>query len=133
MGLTIGRKEKHPIDSVHMKNEEAQVELYDFEVLRGEEVIAAERSVPLYSPKAAWPRIIRLAKSLKISRVPNPGEGTGGDDHSRRRRGRAALFRFRLFRRGVSFGRMVVRNIARTVRSGPVSRDFTARMTAERS
>lgn len=42
------------------------MELYDFEVLRGEEVIAAERSVPLYSPKAAWPRIIKLAKSLNL-------------------------------------------------------------------
>ncbi len=54
------------------------MELYDFEVLRGEEVIAAERSVPLYSPKAAWPRIIRLAKSLKIPgcriRVKEQGE-----------------------------------------------------------
>ena len=54
------------------------MELYDFEVLRGEEVIAAERSVPLYSPKAAWPRIIKLAKSLKLPgcriRVKEQGE-----------------------------------------------------------
>ena len=54
------------------------MELYDFEVLRGEEVIAAERSVPLYSPKAAWPRIIKLAKSLSLSgcriRVKERGE-----------------------------------------------------------
>ena len=54
------------------------MELYDFEVLRGEEVIAAERSVPLYSPKAAWPRIIRLAKSITLSgcriRVKEKGE-----------------------------------------------------------
>ena len=54
------------------------MELYDFEVVRGEEVIAAERSVPLYSPKAAWPRIIRLAKSLKLPgcriRVKEQGE-----------------------------------------------------------
>ncbi len=42
------------------------MELYDFEVVRGEEVIAAERSVPLYSPKAAWPKIIKLAKSLNL-------------------------------------------------------------------
>jgi len=44
------------------------VELYDFEVLRGEEVIAAERSIPLSCPKAAWPKIIRLAKSLNMPR-----------------------------------------------------------------
>lgn len=42
------------------------VDLYDFEVLRSEEVIAAERSVPLYSPKAAWPKIIKLAKSVDM-------------------------------------------------------------------
>ena len=54
------------------------MELYDFEVVRGEEVIAAERSVPLYSSKAAWPRIIKLAKSLKLPgcriRVKEQGE-----------------------------------------------------------
>ncbi len=54
------------------------MELYDFEVLRGEEVIAVERSVPLYSPRAAWPRIIKLAKSLKLPgcriRVKEQGE-----------------------------------------------------------
>ena len=54
------------------------MELYDFEVVRGEEVIAAERSVPLYSPKAAWPRIIKLAKSLTLPgcriRVKEQGE-----------------------------------------------------------
>jgi hypothetical protein len=42
------------------------VELYDFEVLKGEEVIAAERSIPLFSPKAAWPKIIKLAKSVSL-------------------------------------------------------------------
>ena len=40
--------------------------------------IAAERSVPLYSPKAAWPRIIRLAKRLNLPgcriRVKEQGE-----------------------------------------------------------
>ena len=54
------------------------MELYDFEVLRGEEVIAAERSVQLYSPKAAWPKIVKLAKSLSPSgcriRVKEQGE-----------------------------------------------------------
>jgi len=61
-----------------LNKEENPVELYDFEVVRGEEVIAAERSVPLYSPKAAWPRIIKLAKSLKLPgcriRVKEQGE-----------------------------------------------------------
>jgi hypothetical protein len=54
------------------------VEYYDFEVLRGEEVIAAERSVPLNSSKAAWPRIIKLAKGLNLKacriRVKERGE-----------------------------------------------------------
>lgn len=35
-----------------MIKEEGSVEVYDFEVLRGEEVIAAQRSVPLCSPRA---------------------------------------------------------------------------------
>ena len=60
------------------RREEDLVELYDFEVLKGEEVIAAERSVPLYSPKAAWPKIIKIAKSLNPSgcriRVKEHGE-----------------------------------------------------------
>ena len=51
---------------------------YDFEVLRGEEVIAAERSVPLYSPQAAWPKIVKLAKSFNLGgcriRVKEQGE-----------------------------------------------------------
>jgi hypothetical protein len=54
------------------------VAFYDFEVLKGEEVVAAERSVPLYSPKAAWPKIIKLAKSLNLGgyriRVKEQGE-----------------------------------------------------------
>lgn len=54
------------------------MELYDFEVLKGDEIIAAERSVPLHSPRAAWPKIIKLAKTLKLSgcriRVKEQGE-----------------------------------------------------------
>ena len=54
------------------------MELYDFEVLRGEEIIAAERSVPLHSPKAAWPKIVKLAKAMKPTgcriRVKEHGE-----------------------------------------------------------
>ncbi len=42
--------------------------LYDFEVLKGDEVIAAERAVPLYNPKAAWPKIIRMAKMFRLTR-----------------------------------------------------------------
>jgi hypothetical protein len=43
------------------------VNTYDFEVIKGEEVISAERSVPLYSPKAAWPKVISLARSLGLT------------------------------------------------------------------
>jgi hypothetical protein len=42
------------------------MQLYHFEVLKGEEVISAEPSVPLYSTKAAWPKIAKLAKSIKL-------------------------------------------------------------------
>jgi hypothetical protein len=38
------------------------MERYDFEVLKDNETIAAERSVLLRSPRAAWPRIAELAK-----------------------------------------------------------------------
>ncbi len=54
------------------------MQLYDFEVVRGEEVVAAERSVPLHSPRAAWPKVIALAKSLTLPgcriRVKERGE-----------------------------------------------------------
>ncbi len=40
------------------------MKLYDFEVLKGGEVIEAERAVPLHSPIAAWPKVIKLAKGL---------------------------------------------------------------------
>ena len=42
------------------------MQLYKFEVLRGEEVIAVEPSVPLYNTKAAWPKIIKMAKSINL-------------------------------------------------------------------
>jgi hypothetical protein len=38
--------------------------LYDFEVLKGDETIAAERSIMLRNTRAAWPRIARLAASI---------------------------------------------------------------------
>jgi len=47
--------------------EERSVKFYDFEVLKGEEVIGAERAVPLHNPGAAWPKVIKLARSLKQS------------------------------------------------------------------
>ena len=42
------------------------MDLYDFEVLRSEEVIVAERAIPLYSSRAAWPKIMKLAKSVNL-------------------------------------------------------------------
>ena len=54
------------------------MKLYDFEVLKGDEVISAERSIPLNSPRAAWPKIVRMAKAAKLSgcrfRVKEQGE-----------------------------------------------------------
>lgn len=54
------------------------MDMYDFEILKGEEVIAAERAIPLMNPKAAWPKIIKLAKGLKSPgcriRVKEAGE-----------------------------------------------------------
>jgi hypothetical protein len=55
-----------------------RMELYDFEVLCGDEVITAERAVPLHSPRAAWPRILRLARNVNSAscriRVKERGE-----------------------------------------------------------
>jgi hypothetical protein len=42
---------------------EFAVERYDFEVLKDDEIIVAERSVLLRSMRAAWPRIAELAKN----------------------------------------------------------------------
>jgi hypothetical protein len=41
------------------------LQYYDFEVLQGDDVIAAERSVALHDSRAAWPKIIGMAKTLK--------------------------------------------------------------------
>jgi hypothetical protein len=38
----------------------------DFEVLRGQETIAAERSIMLRNTRAAWPRIAKLAMAVTI-------------------------------------------------------------------
>jgi hypothetical protein len=40
------------------------VQFYDFEVLQGDDVIAAERAVALDDSRAAWPKVIGLAKGL---------------------------------------------------------------------
>ena len=50
---------------------------YDFEVLRGDDVIVAETSVPLDSTRAAWPKIIDMAKTLD-----SPGFRIRVRDHS---------------------------------------------------
>jgi hypothetical protein len=42
------------------------MQLYQFEVLRGEDIIAVEPSVPLHNTKAAWPKIIKMAKSINL-------------------------------------------------------------------
>jgi hypothetical protein len=39
---------------------------YDFEVPRGDETIVAERSIWLCDTRAAWPRIAKLAKSIRL-------------------------------------------------------------------
>ena len=40
------------------------MEMYDFEILCGDEIVTAERNIPLYSPRAAWPKIRKLARNL---------------------------------------------------------------------
>jgi hypothetical protein len=40
------------------------MQYYDFEVLQGDDVIVVERDVALVDPRAAWPKVIRLAKAL---------------------------------------------------------------------
>ena len=40
------------------------VEVYDFEVLKSDAVIAAKQSIALPDPGAAWPKIAKLAKNF---------------------------------------------------------------------
>ena len=40
------------------------MQYYDFEVLQGDDVIAAERSVALDDSRAAWPKVVGMAKTL---------------------------------------------------------------------
>ena len=42
------------------------MQFYSFEVLKGEEVIAAEPFVPLLDTRAAWPKIARMAKKITM-------------------------------------------------------------------
>ncbi|MGA9848225.1 MAG: hypothetical protein WBQ45_11370 [Roseiarcus sp.] len=42
------------------------MEFYNFEVLRGEDVIAVQPSVPLRDIKSAWPKIAKIARSIGL-------------------------------------------------------------------
>ena len=52
--------------------------VYDFEVLQGDNVISTETSVALDSSRAAWPKVVNLAKKLDLPgcriRVREQGE-----------------------------------------------------------
>jgi hypothetical protein len=41
------------------------MEHYDFEILKGDETIAARRSVAISNPRAAWPWVTELAKNVE--------------------------------------------------------------------
>ena len=40
------------------------MEVYDFEVLRGDELIASARSIAISEPRAAWPKVLELAANV---------------------------------------------------------------------
>jgi hypothetical protein len=42
------------------------VQHYSFEVLKGDEIIAAEPRVPLLDTRAAWPKIAKIAKKITV-------------------------------------------------------------------
>ncbi len=42
------------------------MQYYDFEVLQGDDVIVAEKDVALDDSRAAWPKVIGIAKTLKV-------------------------------------------------------------------
>ena len=54
------------------------MKVYDFEVLKGDSIIASERGIPLYNAKAAWPKLVAMAKRIRQSgcriRVKEQGE-----------------------------------------------------------
>ena len=43
------------------------MDLFDIEVVRGGEIIAAERSVALENSKAAWPKVAEVARNFSKS------------------------------------------------------------------
>jgi hypothetical protein len=55
------------------------VEVYDFEVLKSDAIITAKQSIALPDPSAAWPKVVKLAKTFN-----EPGctirvkDGSGG-------------------------------------------------------
>ena len=59
---------------------EGPVQYYDFEVLQGDDVISVERSVALTDVRAAWPKVIGIAKAMAAPgcriRVREPQGGT---------------------------------------------------------
>ncbi len=50
---------------------------FDFEVLQGDDIISAETSVALESSRAAWPKIIDMARTLDL-----PGSRIRVREHS---------------------------------------------------
>ncbi len=40
------------------------MEYYDFEVIKGDTMLAQQRAVALAEPKSAWPKIARLAQNF---------------------------------------------------------------------
>ncbi len=42
------------------------MQFYDFEVLRGDDVIASEISVALENSRGAWPRVVGIARTLNL-------------------------------------------------------------------
>jgi hypothetical protein len=56
------------------------VNYYDIEVLHGDDVVAAETSVPLDNPRAVWPKVVKIARVFQLPgyriRVKEPTGGT---------------------------------------------------------
>ena len=72
------------------------MQLYSFEVLKGEEIIAAEASVPLARHKSRMAKNCKDGEENHRARLPHPGaRAIRRDDHSDWRGSRAALRRSR--------------------------------------
>ncbi len=52
------------VERLHL--DERRMRLYNFEVLRGDDVIAVQSSVPLRDTRSAWPKIARIARSIGL-------------------------------------------------------------------